>query len=319
MGNKGNTQKQFDEVSPEMELGEVAGQIDLFEELELPIAQPLTENVIDSSTSLPSKPVTYLDIPEIKSFNASFVYNFFVNDESVNGTGQVPNKFNQKTSLNADFFNSVDLNRFIPRYVKFEFKPPTLIDTTIGNEFVKSTPEKRETSIVKNIKSILSEEKFSDFNFVGLEFQDNTIDGKLYFLVSSSLASRLNKFKEEDRSSGTDITDFTLMGASNALNDLISEDVDGNVIASVSSQRDKKGTSFIDNQNKEIINETFEDLKNVSLRMQINSNRVHDIINSLVKDSVSSFADEFASSLSSRFDFGTIKRSTEIRGKIRNQ
>ena len=40
-----------------------------------------------SSNSMPSKPVHFFDVPEVKNFEAELSYNFFVPDESVDESG----------------------------------------------------------------------------------------------------------------------------------------------------------------------------------------------------------------------------------------
>lgn len=60
--------------------------------------------------SLPSVPVTATDTPEITSFTAEFVYNFFRPDELTNSS---------QTTTSAQ--NSVEFSRTVPRYVRLKW------------------------------------------------------------------------------------------------------------------------------------------------------------------------------------------------------
>ena len=51
------------------------------------------------AVSLPSKEIFNLDVPEIKQFQVSFIYNFFTTDEKINDEGQIP-EFEFKLNAN---------------------------------------------------------------------------------------------------------------------------------------------------------------------------------------------------------------------------
>ena len=65
---------------------------------------------ITVGSSLPSLPVTSIDLPEIKEFNYDFVYNFFTTDELTNA--------NITTLANP---NTVEFSKNVPRYVKLSW------------------------------------------------------------------------------------------------------------------------------------------------------------------------------------------------------
>lgn len=94
--------------------------------------------------SLPSLPITVADIPEIKTFEATFYYNFYRPDELIN-----------PTVATAASPNTVDFSRNVPRYVYLSWNK---VNVSSGNvqkkEFV-------DISIEANANKILDEDDLS--------------------------------------------------------------------------------------------------------------------------------------------------------------
>ncbi len=86
--------------------------------------------------SLPSVPVTAADTPEITTFTAEFVYNFFRADELTNSS---------QTTTAAQ--NSVEFSRTVPRYVRLKWN-------TVANNQQKFTT----VSISDNKAKIIDEQ-----------------------------------------------------------------------------------------------------------------------------------------------------------------
>lgn len=98
---------------------------------------------ITVGSSLPSLPVTSIDLPEIKEFNYDFVYNFFTTDELTNA--------NITTLANP---NTVEFSKNVPRYVKLSW-----------SKVIVESAEKARTdfigiSIQKNAAKVIDEEDF---------------------------------------------------------------------------------------------------------------------------------------------------------------
>ena len=98
---------------------------------------------ITVGSSLPSLPVTSIDLPEIKEFNYDFVYNFFTTDELTNA--------NITTLANP---NTVEFSKNVPRYVKLSW-----------SKVIVASAEKSRTdfigiSIQKNAAKVIDEEDF---------------------------------------------------------------------------------------------------------------------------------------------------------------
>ena len=94
--------------------------------------------------SLPSLPITVADIPEIKTFEATFYYNFYRSDELINSA----------VASNARP-NTVDFSRNVPRYVYLSWNK---VNVSSGNVKKK---EFIDISIETNANKILDEDDLS--------------------------------------------------------------------------------------------------------------------------------------------------------------
>jgi hypothetical protein len=128
--------------------------------------------------SLPSTKTVFVDIPEVKNFQADFHYNFFEPDEGVNDTGRASPDFIRKRpseSFDAEFIRSDKFNRFASRYIQFAWRPVF--------EFVRF--KAKYPKIAKNLAKILTEGNFIAEDFTGIKLQDSGADNKIKFLVKN--------------------------------------------------------------------------------------------------------------------------------------
>jgi hypothetical protein len=158
--------------------------------------------------SQPSKLVYVVDVPEVKDFVATFSYNFFTPDESVNDTGGVPSPALSRPGANVDAaFIQWSLTR-VPREVNFSFSLPKLAD--IGN--VVSAQAQRDNAnrttgaqdgslILRNIDKVINEDYFAINGFVAVNFHDGEIDNKIHYLVSGVLATQALESEHPDSTS----------------------------------------------------------------------------------------------------------------------
>lgn len=89
-------------------------------------------------SSLPSTPVTVIDVPEVTNFVSEFVYNFFAPDELTN---------DQTTT--TDPGNTINFSRTIPRYVRLKWdKVNASSDGKIKKEFIDLSLEQNASQII---------------------------------------------------------------------------------------------------------------------------------------------------------------------------
>lgn len=270
----------------------------------------------DLDSSYPSAPVTYVDVPEVRHFEARFVYNFFVPDESVTDVG-----------INIDPTDAdveTKFERSIPRAVQFKLTPVRVEPRgrAYANEFLGPTAADRfpHTDITENLGFVRMEHDLTDTPFVGVRFQDDNIDRKLYQVTSASVARRIDR---HNRNVGNQFNliasklDSALKRRNMSLLDaakLLSAGqgtVEGRTIVRALNQLREVNARFIDEDTQErTIEERFARVRNVGVDVQINSKFAHRALSSVVEDPISMFADEVAPVL------GTLRSERERALKV---
>lgn len=144
------------------------------------------------TTSLPSKQVYVVDVPEVQNFEATFQYNYHVPDESVNSLAGIPSfAFENSTNdFNSSFVQYATIRT--PRFVKFSFKPVKLSDL-YGKTFkasIAGSSTRGQIMISSNLDKIIDEDQFASLNFTSVLLQDVKVDDKLHHVVSSSYAPK---------------------------------------------------------------------------------------------------------------------------------
>lgn len=255
-------------------------------------------------TTFPSKQITLVDVPGVKLPSVKFEYNFFVRDEMVNDSGvtKVENAARSgefQTSKLLDY-----VTRFSPRDVKISFVPPKI--NFVGNEFIADAGRfsfGRGIGIENFKDRIYDERTFSNANYTVLNMQDTGIDGKLFYYVSGSVVSRLDQ-KNRDLASKIDgITSdiletlasptFSLLDAAKSLNKETPENVTGDFLVDSLNNVEALGALFVDDTTKtEVVNNTFDRVKEFSLRSQVSDRVLADVIQTIASDPSSIYADE---------------------------
>jgi len=136
------------------------------------------------STSFPSTPITIADVPEVSKFpQPQFVYNYYVENETVDETGEPPaGTLRRSTSYMNDGSNLVQYARRMPRHVKIAFSPVVISSV--------STEKRKNASYIRSNESkIVHEEHFSNNKYTGVNFEPVDAEAKLFALVSGSAAS----------------------------------------------------------------------------------------------------------------------------------
>jgi len=107
--------------------------------------------------SLPSLPITTADVPEIRTFEATFNYNFYTPDELINS--------NIATNARP---NTVDFSRNVPRYVRLSWNKVNITSGDVGRaDFI-------DVSIEENSDKILDEDDISLAYFDSFKQQESS-------------------------------------------------------------------------------------------------------------------------------------------------
>jgi len=218
-------------------------------------------------TSLPSKKIVIVDLPDVKKIDALFCYNFFVKDERINTKGDIsvsetiPNNF-------------VDYNRRTPRYIALTWKP------IVNN---KRTDLINKISIEANAGKIIDEREFSTDAFSHIFFQDSGIDGRIAFFVQKAI-SNIGLHQNND----------SILGHARNVNSSTHKGVTTEFLANGLNNPNALGVSFADNPNGVSL---LTELKQVGLNTKINSKFLYQMLNEVQQDPSSPFSDEASSML----------------------
>lgn len=271
------------------------------------------------TVSKPSHEIYAVDVPEVVDFAATFRYNFFVPDESVNDTGGVPEiiLLRNSSQVDADFLQ-FSLTR-APRLVAFQFTPPKLAD--VGNEVSdvdirnNTQPDPDVSGLISdNLDKIVTEDQFASYNFVSVHFHDSDIDTKVFFLVSSSfeqhtlgeevdhnishakVADRMSTlFSEGSVSPHFLKTSLSQFKTATGTQFHTSDSVVGNTAGSAKSKA-IKGLTLLSGRNETSkLNKYFQRLKSFNIHAQINGKLFHDVVNRSIDDPQSPFSDDLHS------------------------
>lgn len=260
------------------------------------------------TVSFPSRPSLVVDTPEVRSFSGKFVYNFFTPDERTNNRGNVPRSILKKGS---DFFDNATIDTLsrIPRFIRLNWSPVKINEpsfnlsplVTVGSSGLS---KENQNFIRKNITKILNEEEFSNFGFSGIQFQDTAVDGKLHLLVSGTVAKFVNSNNVqlaktvneqiESIASKIDTNKVSLLDISKYLaGDLSDEDLPNQtIIDSLTDLRTAGARFFSEDQQKELVEQQFDALKNVKTRVRINNKFIKTFLNTVATDPLGFFTDE---------------------------
>ena len=233
------------------------------------------------SSTLFSKPIVAVNIPECIITNSKFNYNFFTPDERIVDD-------NTQFVINEKEIVGV---RKVPRYVTLDFTP--------GVKLVGETDLEQKVSIQENLDKIMYEHDFSNLEFTGVGLQDNTIDNKLSQLLSGALSLSI---KAELAASpppkiakpklNQDFGQSSLLDIAKLLNDFV--DYDKKTAEAATVNNDEAGFIFIGNEKKKIEN-VFTGIKKLNIATQINNKIVYDILRTVVNDPQTIYSDELLS------------------------
>jgi hypothetical protein len=236
------------------------------------------------SSTFPTRFINVVDIPEPQAVKGTFQYNFFEVDERSDDTGS---NFSPRSIRKGEVIDIID---DLPRFVKVTWKPVALEKCwTGGNEFISKRRNQGTTRVnnadilnATTVNFIQSEQTFSNFDYVAVNFQDSGIDGKLFKLVSGSANMRGIK-----RSSLTDV--------GKSLNDYTRETVNGNILVDAVNNKQACGILYTDDVTLVKESKTpYEKLRDLMLHTQINNKIVGTLVRSVAEDSLNIYADEMS-------------------------
>lgn len=230
------------------------------------------------TTTYPSKRSLIIDLPEVGDFKGKFVYNFFTRDEDYNDSGTTPPDFieNKKAaSFDQEFIDSVNFNRFTPRYMSFSWRA-----NPAGNR-----KELTGISIAENLDKIHSEQEFINRDYTDIQFSDSGLDGKLQFFIKRALDEAQKQQNAGKSRSPIDLTKF--------LNSNTEQDIKPAFLAEYFASYQNAGYQFLDDSKKQEFEKNIASrLSRGAFRTQINNKFIYDLLNTTAQNPISVFDDE---------------------------
>lgn len=261
--------------------------------------------------SRPSHEIYAVDIPEVKDFAATFQYNFFVPDESVNDSGGVPERIllHEPDEIDAAYMQYATTRA--PRFVSFSFTPTRLSD--VGREVsdvdvrnnVFDRSDSKDNLISDNLDKIVTEDHFASFDFVSVQFHDSEIDNKVFYLVSGSFEQH-TLGEESDQ-------DVSHVKSAGRLASLIPKNIQPHFLSRAMTQPSATGVQFygqsssptkLRNVRNLVIkgrktmvktSDFYNRLKSFSIHAQINGKLFHDVVGRTIEDPQSPYGDDLHS------------------------
>lgn len=240
--------------------------------------------------SLPSREVYAIDIPNVRDFSAEFQYNYFVPDESVNETGEVPSAFLARPASqdNSSFVQYATTRS--PRMVVFKWSIPkaadvgnVVSDASIRTNALKAGGIQNRTLIIDNLSKLVSEDAFASNNFVALSFNDARIDDKAYELISGSFSVRTSLSSPAgDHESAATLLATSVPGTHAAL-----------LTKALSNPSRGAGLRFFQSGTP-TSDAYFDGLKSVTVHVQANAKLLPDIVDRVVEDATSQRSSDMA-------------------------
>lgn len=259
------------------------------------------------SVSLPSREVFSLNVPVVKSFDASFKYNFFTPDEQLTEVSPEARKYASRPAEDFDSsFVQVALSR-VPRSVVISFSHPTLVqaDDAVTQVDMRAHTSQRSVKSARlirdNFDKIVTEDHMTFQGFVGVNFHDGEIDSKVYEFVSGSYLQRtLDENVATDTShhraslalsshTPSEVKPFFLSKAMNMPRRYGRKTTP----TKTSQQMPKKTSRRLDRrQAGDQADAFFDDLKDFSIHAQLNSRMIQGLVERSIKDPNSSQASD---------------------------
>ena len=240
------------------------------------------------SKSLPSYPVSVIDVPEVRNFVGTFKYNFFTKDESTNDKPTIK-LINESTEINEKVINFVSSR--IPKFVILNFTPTLITDT--GREFFGDairnnlTRNQSDIRVSENITNVVSEDTATANRFTTINFHDADLTTKIADLISgtldkqqllSNIDTNLNSFRLS-RISTQEFNDVSSQFLSKATSTLARENV------SFFTEKNTPGAPTTQSRDMlKVEDKDEQDIASVNTYSQINTKFVSDMARQAMKN-----------------------------------
>ena len=244
-------------------------------------------------TSLPSIPVTSVDIPEVHSVECKWTYNFYVEDERTNDTGDMGTI---DLSDPSDEARQKILASKMPRYVEITLNPTTFTSEDSYLETFAST-----FSISDNLEGLNFEKRISSNYFSTVKLKDDQSDRSFYYALDSSEnffgISSNTPTEAADALTELGVTGEAAFGPS------------GQIVREVLSNMQAKGVTYSPTDVREAVaSEALNGVRYIDYNVAINNLVIKNVIMGSGEDKTNIYQDE----LFSVYDQASIVQNASI-------
>lgn len=245
------------------------------------------------SVSLPSRETVVIDVPEVRNFEAKFQYNFFSSDEAIDEVGGIPLKVRLRRSdaFDAPFIDT--LTTKVPRFVRISFSPcevqqksKNVDDNAVRNNTIGRNDIPLDY-IRNNFDKILHEDFFASDNFTAINLSDQSIDKKLFNIISGTAvwltSDKERAEKQSHKKLARDVSELT------------SDNVDFQFLSKFLVQPSENGVFFFERDAQRIRNTAVNKLKDVNIHVQINNKFINRLLDMAVVNPQSTFSSDYVS------------------------
>jgi len=252
------------------------------------------------TTSRKSNSAYIFDLPKPSRLRASFGYNFFTKDESIDDVDEVAN-------TNEFLANPDPSSR--PRFVALTFDDP--VNSQVRQQLFGNLPRQvsdafralflERTEVFQQALEKASNDLqlIPTSRFTDVVFQDTNIDSKLFTLVQKTFDRRIIQANEEVQEDlNQERLDFDLrrIRSQNDFGRVLRRDLDNvndDFLLGSLNQSEQLNEAFIDeNERQEIVTNVFDDIKSLGLNSRVNSKFVGSLVRSISNEGVSIYSEE---------------------------
>lgn len=237
------------------------------------------------TTSLPSREIYAIDVPNPQNVKSTFVYNYFVVDEAVDQNAGVNSKYASVQQGFAGLVDSKTLESKVPRCIEITFKTAKVIDENLdamtGDPYASSKQRTYKSGFIKdNVTKIMSEDDFSSYYYLTLDFRDAQIREKTFHVVSGTM-SYANIVGSNRGSSGRNMSMTSL--ASSATNTTPSA-IDSTYVSTAVNVPSECGVNYATQRERMTTQALYDDLSAVTVTTHVNAKFVSSIVENLMRD-----------------------------------
>jgi hypothetical protein len=243
------------------------------------------------STSLPSREAVIIDVPEVRNFEAKFQYNYFVTNEGIDENGGIPTKIRMRRSDTFDTSYIDTLTARVPRFVRFSFSPVVIApkNKNVDDNAIRNNNIGRDDLPVdyirNNYSKILDEDFFASENFTAINLSDQSIDKKLFNVISGTAVWMASDKEGLEKQSHKKLARDT--------SELTSNNVDFQFLSKFLVQPSENGIYFFQRDAQRIRNDAVNRLKDVRIHLQINNKFINNLLDNAVSNPQSTHSDDY--------------------------